>query len=147
MRTIAATLLLLATPLLAGEPKARRGVPYAEPKSDRQALDVYAPAAGKGRPVVVWVHGGGWRKGDKANVGKKPQAFVEKGYVFVSTNYRFVPDVTVKEMAGDIAKAIRWVHDHAGEYGGDPKSVFVMGRNVLNTDHRLDHRRVPLAHR
>src|SRR5437764_5308352 len=60
----------------------------------------------------------------------KPQAFVDKGFVFDSTNYRFVPNVTVKEMTNDIAKAIRWVHDHATECGGDPKSIFVMGHSA-----------------
>lgn len=56
--------------------------------------------------------------------------FVEKGFVFVSTNYRFVPNVTVREMTGDIAKSIHWVHDHASEFGGDPNSLFVMGHSA-----------------
>src|SRR5204863_6297808 len=60
----------------------------------------------------------------------KPQAFTEKGFVFVSTNYRFVPKVSVKEMTGDIAKAIHWAHDHAKEYGGDPNSIYVMGHSA-----------------
>src|SRR5882724_10860968 len=93
--------LFLASPLLADEPKARRGIPYAEPKNERQMLDVYAPTQGKNLPVVLWIHGGGWRAGDKSSVQKKPQAFVDKGYVFVAANYRFVPHVTVKEMTGD----------------------------------------------
>ncbi len=63
-------------------------------------------------------------------VQRKPQAFVDKGFVFVSVNYRFVPDVTVNEMTGDIAKAIKWVHDHAGDYGGDPKTIFVAGHSA-----------------
>src|SRR5262249_14761906 len=131
MRTLASLLVfLLAFPLRADEPKVQRGLAYAEPKNERQTLDVYAPAEGKDLPVVLWIHGGGWRAGDKANVQKKPQAFADKGYVFVSTNYRFVPQVTVKEMAGDIAKAIRWVHDHARDYGGDPKAIFVMGHSA-----------------
>jgi arylformamidase len=41
-----------------------------------------------------------------------------------------VPNVTVKEMTSDIAKSIRWTHDHAKEYGGDPKSIFVMGHSA-----------------
>jgi acetyl esterase/lipase len=131
MRTFAAlSVLFLVIPVLAAEPKVQRGLPYAEPKNDRQVLDVYAPTEGKGHPVVVWIHGGGWKAGDKSGVQQKPQAFVDKGFVFVSTNYRFVPDVTVKEMAGDIAKAIRWVHDHARDYGGDPNSIFVMGHSA-----------------
>jgi acetyl esterase/lipase len=123
-------LLAMSSPLVAVEPKVHRGLAYAEPKNERQTLDVYSPPDAKNRPVVLWIHGGGWRRGDKANVQRKPQAFVDSGYVFVSTNYRFVPNVTIKEMMGDIAKAIRWVHDHAGEYGGDPNSVFVMGHSA-----------------
>src|SRR5262245_43737780 len=122
--------LLLVSPIFAAEPKIQRGLPYAEPKSERQSLDVYAPADGKHLPIVLWIHGGAWQAGDKANVQKKPQAFMDKGFVFVSTNYRFVPNVTVKEMTGDIAKAIRWVHDHATEFGGDPKSIIVMGHSA-----------------
>ena len=90
----------------------------------------YAPAKGEDHPVVFWIHGGGWRKGDKAGVQSKPEAFVENGFVFVSVNYRFVPDVTVKGMTGDIAKAIKWVHDHIGEYGGAADTIFVMGHSA-----------------
>ena len=71
------------------------------------------------------------RRGDKKDVQKKPQAFVDKGFVFVSINYRLLPDnVTIKQMAGDVAKAIRWTHDHAKDYGGDPNTIFVMGHSA-----------------
>jgi len=130
MRTLTLVLVtVLSTPILADEPNVQRGIPYAVPKNERQMLDVYAPKNGKNLPVVIWIHGGGWRAGDKSSVLKKPQAFVDKGYVFVAINHRFFPTVTVKEMTGDIAKAIRWTHDHAKEYGGDPKSIFVMGHS------------------
>lgn len=129
MRTIL-VFLLLASPVLAADLQVHRDLAYAEPKNEQQTLDVYAPTEGKDHPVVLWIHGGGWRAGDKAGIQKKPEAFVEKGFVFVSTNYRFVPTVTVKQMTGDIAKAIRWVHDHAKEYGGDPNSIFVMGHSA-----------------
>src|SRR5262245_23259333 len=122
--------LLLASPLLAAEPKAHRGLAYAEPKNERQTLDVYATVGGKNRPVVVWIHGGGWQAGDKKDVHGKPQAFADKGFVFVSVNYRLLPKATIKEMAGDVAKAIRWVHDHARDYGGDPNTLFVMGHSA-----------------
>lgn len=122
-------MLLIAYPLLAYEPKAHKGIPYAEPKNERQMLDVYSAPHAKNQPIVFWIHGGGWRAGDKSSVQKKPQAFVDKGFVFVATNHRFHPNVSVKEMTGDIAKAIRWVHDHAKEYGGDPKAIFVMGHS------------------
>lgn len=131
MRTLSAVLILSATVAAsAAEPKVVRDVPYAEPKSERRMLDVYAPAEGRNHPVVVWLHGGGWRQGDKTLVHRKPQAFVDRGFVFVSVNYRFVPQVQVPEMTGDVAKAVRWVRDHAAEHGGDPTKIVVAGHSA-----------------
>src|SRR5436190_20458951 len=130
MRNLVASLLLVTSPLLAAESKIQRDIAYAQPQNERQTLDLYAPASGTDHPIVVWIHGGGWRQGDKRGVEQKPQAFVDKGLVFVSINYRFVPQVTVKEMTGDVAKAIRWAHDHAKEFGGNPNSIFVMGHSA-----------------
>lgn len=120
---------IIAILFFAAAPQVHHDLAYTEPKNERQTLDVYAPAEGKGHPLIFWIHGGGWQRGDKTDVQVKPQAFVDKGFVFVSTNYRFVPNVTIKVMAGDIAKAIRWVHDHAGQYG-DPDTIFVMGHSA-----------------
>jgi arylformamidase len=130
MRIITGILLLLPSPLLAGEPKVHRDLAYAGPKGERQTLDVYAPSGGKNHPVVVWIHGGGWQAGDKKEVHAKPRAFTDKGFVFVSVNYRLLPKASIKQMAGDVAKAIRWTHDHAKDYGGDPRTMFVMGHSA-----------------
>jgi acetyl esterase/lipase len=154
MRILAPLLaVLLATPILAVEPKAQRGISYAEPKNERRMLDVYAPSKGKNVPVVVWIHGGGWRRGDKADVHNKPKAFTEKGFVLVSINYRLVPNVKVNEIAGDVAKAIRWTHDHAKDYGGDPNTLFIMGHSagaqlaalVCTDDRYLKAEKLPLS--
>jgi arylformamidase len=123
-------LMSVAAVALAAESRVQRDIAYAEPKSERQSLDVYAPSSSGEHPIVVWIHGGGWRQGDKQGVQRKPQAFVDRGFVFVSINYRFVPQVTVKEMTADVAKAIRWVHDHAREFGGDANRIFVMGHSA-----------------
>lgn len=127
---LAAWFVLLALPMRAAEPRVYRDLGYGEPKNERQTLDLYAPAEGSDHPVIVWIHGGGWRQGDKAMVQHKPQAFVDKGFVFVSVNYRFVPQATVKEMTGDIAKAVKWVSQHAAEYGGSPDALFVAGHSA-----------------
>jgi acetyl esterase/lipase len=60
----------------------------------------------------------------------KPQAFVEKGFVFVSTGYRLLPNVEMGMIFGDIAKSLRWVHEHIAEHGGDPKRILVMGHSA-----------------
>lgn len=126
----ATAILLFASSAIAADPVVHRDLPYAGIKSEKQTLDVYAPAEGKDRPIVFWIHGGGWQHGDKREVDKKPPAFVEKGFVFVSTNYRLFPDATTKGIAEDVAQALRWTHDHATEFGGDPNTIFVMGHSA-----------------
>ena len=70
------------------EPKVHRGLAYGEPKNKLQTLDIFAPAEGKNHPVVVYVHGGGWHSGDKAEVHNKPKALTGRGFVLASVNYR-----------------------------------------------------------
>jgi arylformamidase len=124
--------LLIAFALLsqAQAQNIKRNIPYADPSQDRQALDVYSPTDAKNLPVVLWIHGGGWQTGDKADVQIKPQAFTDKGFVFVSTNYRLLPNVEMATIVRDIAKSIRWVHDHIIEYGGDSQRLFIMGHSA-----------------
>lgn len=129
-RVIALALLLVAVPTVAAEMKVQRDLAYAEPKNEHQTLDVYAPQEGENHPIVFWIHGGGWQAGGKEDVKAKPQFFVDHGFVFVSTNYRLLPEATIKQMGEDVAKAIRWVHDHAREFGGDPNRMFVMGHSA-----------------
>ena len=108
----------------------KRNISYAEPANERQMLDVYAPENAKNLPVIFWIHGGGWQTGDKASAHAKPKAFVDKGYVFVSTNYRLLPDVDMQTIVRDVAKSVHWVHDHIAEYGGDPKRLIVTGHSA-----------------
>jgi acetyl esterase/lipase len=105
-------------------------IPYMEHAHERQVLDVYAPEDARDLPVVFWIHGGGWQTGDKTDVQIKPRVFAERGYVFVSTNYRLLPDVEMGELIRDVAKSLGWVYRNIGEYGGDPERVFVMGHSA-----------------
>jgi arylformamidase len=108
----------------------KRDIPYADPPKKRQVLDVYSPQGAKNLPVVIWIHGGGWQSGDKKDVQLKPQAFNDKGFVFVSVDYRLLPEVDMGTIVRDVAKAIAWVHEHIGDYGGDPKRLFIMGHSA-----------------
>lgn len=104
--------------------------PYVEAADSRQKVDIYSPEGAKNLPVVFWIHGGGWQAGDRTSVQIKPQAFADKGFVFVSTGYRLLPNVDMVTIFRDVAKSVRWVHDHIGEYGGDPNRIFVMGHSA-----------------
>lgn len=122
--------LLFAVSTFAAEPVVTRDVFYTDAKDKLQSLDVHAPAQGEKHPVIVWIHGGGWKAGDKGSLQKKPKALVEKGFVLVSLNYRFMPAVTVKDMMGDLAKGMRWVREHVAEHRGDPERIVVMGHSA-----------------
>src|SRR5437868_1966818 len=108
----------------------KKDIPYVAGGHERQVLDVYSPQDAKKAPVVFWIHGGGWQQGDKSSVQEKPRAFMDKGYVFVSTNYRLLPNVEMETIFRDIAKSMHWVHDHIAEYGGDPQRIIVGGHSA-----------------
>jgi arylformamidase len=106
----------------------KKDIPYGD--QDRQVLDILAPKDAKNLPVVFWIHGGGWQTGDKSEVKTKPKLFTDRGFVFVSTNYRLLPKVEMETIFRDVAKSIGWVHKHIAEHGGDPDRIFVMGHSA-----------------
>jgi acetyl esterase/lipase len=108
----------------------KRDIRYTDNTDERQVLDVYSPAKAKNLPVVFWIHGGGWQTGDKSDVQIKPQVFMDRGFVFVSTNYRLLPSVDMATIVRDVAKSVRWVHDHIADHGGDPKRLLIMGHSA-----------------
>jgi arylformamidase len=120
-------------------------IPYVENGDPRQVLDVYTPEkpTAEKLPVVFWIHGGGWQTGDKQQVALKPKVLTERGYVFVSTNYRLLPDVEMDVLIRDVAQALGWVHRNIAEHGGDPHRILVAGHSagaqlaaILCTDDR-----------
>lgn len=114
------------------------------------SLDVYPPRRGCPAPVVVWVHGGGFRVGDKRDqILRKRRLFARLGYVLVSVNYRLTdtsgPDpVQYPTHAADVASALAWVEQHIARYGGDPARIALLGHSAgaqivatVATDERL----------
>lgn len=130
MRLVTTLLAVLALSTSATAQDLKANIPYVEKGHERQVLDVYTPAGARDLPVVFWIHGGGWQAGDKKDVQIKPKVFTEKGFVFVSTNYRLLPSVEMGEIVRDIARSMRWVHDHVREFGGDPRRIYVMGHSA-----------------
>ena len=98
-----------------------------------QTLDVWRAKDAKGpAPLVVFVHGGGWKRGSKDNAtGQfKPVHYPQLGYAFASINYRLVPDATVEQQAADVAGAVRALIDRAGALGIDRRRVVIMGHSA-----------------
>jgi acetyl esterase/lipase len=130
MKAVVSLLIAALVLTSARAQEVKRDIPYTKNAEKLQTLDVYSPPEAKSLPVVFWIHGGGWQAGDKADVYSKPQVLTGKGFVFVSTNYRLLPSVDMATLTRDVAKSIRWVHDHIAEHGGDPKRLFIMGHSA-----------------
>ena len=131
--TVASCLLLsIVLPSFAeGLPVAtERDVAYGD--HPEQRLDVYWPRGVADAPVMIFVHGGGWRRGDKSGntIPDKVDFFTGRGWVFVSINYRLLPDGEHPRNVEDVACATAWVHDHISESGGDPDKLFLMGHSA-----------------
>lgn len=99
----------------------------------RQRMDVYAPEHANGAPVIFMVHGGGWRRGDKAArtvIENKIVRWVPRGFIFISTNYRLLPDADPLKQADDVAHALTSAQARAASWGGDPHKIILMGHSA-----------------
>lgn len=95
-----------------------------------QKLDYWRPERA-GAPLVVFVHGGGWKRGDKKHsADTKASHFRGQGYGFASINYRLVPEVTAEEQAHDVALALTFMIKDAKRLGFDPRKIVLMGHSA-----------------
>lgn len=114
--------------------KVLRDIAYGSDK--RQTMDVYLPANAathKAMPVIFMVHGGAWRTGSKTARGvveNKAAHWLPQGYIFISINYRMLPDIKPLEQADDVAKALATAQSKAAEWGGSPKRFVIMGHSA-----------------
>lgn len=95
-------------------------------QNQRCRLDVYAPATKKPFSTVIWFHGGGLTQGERSI----PLALRNQGLAVVAANYRLAPGVRSPVYLEDAAAAIAWTLKHIGDFGGDPKRVFVSGHSA-----------------
>ena len=109
--------------------------------SNLLSLDIYyTKDIGKKKPIVIYVHGGGWCLGDKKNnIEKKVSLFRSQNWLFISLNYRLSPfpyqlfntnRVKYPDHNNDIADAIEWVYDNIDQYGGNAKKIVLLGHSA-----------------
>lgn len=102
-------------------------------KNINQRMDVYLPAHPQQAPVIMMVHGGGWRMGDKRldNVyANKVARWVAQGFILVSINYRMLPETDPREQVRDVARALAYAQRHAEAWGGNPDQFILMGHSA-----------------
>ena len=97
-----------------------------------QALDLWVPQGAKAAPLVLFVHGGGWKRGSKSNaVGRAlPGHMLAQGYAFASIDYRLVPAATVEQQAADVAASLAHLLARADELGIDRSRVVLTGHSA-----------------
>ncbi|MGH8261238.1 MAG: alpha/beta hydrolase [Steroidobacteraceae bacterium] len=119
----------------------QRDIPYGS--DPLQKLDVYTLDAAKGRqlPVLLFVHGGGFTRGDKHGTFYPDNVTLwatRHGMVGVNIDYRLAPKNPWPAGVEDVASAIRWTRAHIARYGGDPNRIVLFGHSA-GANHVADY--------
>jgi acetyl esterase/lipase len=114
--------------------KSLKNIPYGQ--HPQQVMDVYFPAKllteSTPAPLVVMVHGGAWTIGDKNNaavVKNKIDYWTKQDWIFISINYRLLPDVSLQQQTQDIAEALIYIQNQAHHWHADSKRLVLMGHS------------------
>src|SRR5262245_39122988 len=104
---------------------------YTSPNGQPQLLDLYLPVDRLGLlPVIIWLHGGGWRHGDRRLCPNLSRYFAERGFAMASIDYRLSGEATFPAQVHDVKAAIRWIRAHAEVYGLDSQRLGLWGSSA-----------------
>lgn len=111
----------------------------------KQRLDLYLPQGEvTGAPVFLFLHGGGFREGDRAQYGAVAEPFVRNGIITAVASYRLTPEgFHYPDQSNDTKAAIRWLHGRVADFGGDPERLYVGGHSagaILSADIGVDRK-------
>jgi acetyl esterase/lipase len=135
MRTLTMVSLLLIVGLIAAArpadpPVIETDITYIKRGETELKLDLYRPA-GKGPfPLIVWIHGGGWHGGSKADYRTPAKGFTELGWAGAAVQYRLAPGSKFPAQIHDVKTAIRFLRSKAAEYQIDPDRLAAVGASA-----------------
>lgn len=114
----------------AAEPRRQNDLRYAQVEGHDLLLDLHLPAAPASQPpvLIVWVHGGAWRAGSKADMPLRP--LLEHGYAVASVDYRLSPVAKFPAQVHDIKAAIRFLRGKQAEFGIDARRIAIAGSSA-----------------
>ncbi|MEO7141982.1 MAG: alpha/beta hydrolase fold domain-containing protein, partial [Bryobacteraceae bacterium] len=98
--------------------------------ANKHKLDVYIPKGVKHFPVLLFIHGGSWRSGDRALYSALGNRFARAGIGIVIPSYRLAPAHPPPAQIEDAASAFAWTARYIGKYGGDPDRLYVGGHSA-----------------
>ncbi len=96
----------------------------------RQQMDIYRPQGTGARPVVMFIHGGYWSDGERAEYRVVGNTLAQRGYLAVVISYRLYPEVRFPEFINDAAAALARLRKIAADYGGDPQRIYIGGHSA-----------------
>jgi acetyl esterase/lipase len=102
-----------------------RDLAYVTQGHERQRLDLYLPKEGARVPVIVYIHGGAFKMGNKTD--DPPLEYVARGYAVASINYRLSQHALFPAQIEDCKAAVRWLRAHATDYRLDPDRLASWG--------------------
>jgi acetyl esterase/lipase len=106
-----------------------KDLPFAD--GDRKRLDIYAPKAlAAPAPVVMFIYGGSWKQGTRADYQFVGRALAANGFMVVIPDYRLYPEVSYPDFLDDNAQAVKWIEDNIASLGGDPSRFFIAGHSA-----------------
>ncbi len=104
---------------------------------ERHRLDIVAPVGAEGAPVVIFVHGGAFVRGDKRTSEEIHDNvlrwFARRGFVGVNVEYRLAPEAVYPGGAHDVGRAIEWARSNVARHGGDPHRLLLVGHSAGGT--------------
>jgi arylformamidase len=126
--TFCLLLLFLSTTTFAD---VQKDVAYSTEYHDDKKLDIFKPDNNNQKlPVLIHIHGGGWKTGDKRIQSKHGKFYSDHDIIFVNINYRLTPEVKHPIHAEDCAEAVAWVFNHIDQLGGDKNRIFISGHSA-----------------
>lgn len=117
-------------PFAESEIEVTEGLVYAAPGGRELKLDLYRPRASGPCPVILWLHGGGWRFGNRRQAPPLRRYFAERGYAMASIDYRRSDEAVFPAAVEDVKFAIRWLKGAAATYGLDPDRIGLWGSSA-----------------
>jgi acetyl esterase/lipase len=113
------------------QPRVVKDVEYARVGDTSLRLDLYLPEGQGPHPLIVWIHGGAFRSGDKGGIFWSPMPRqTERGYAVASINYRLSGQAIFPALVYDCKAAIRWLRANAGKYGLRAERIVVAGESA-----------------
>jgi acetyl esterase/lipase len=107
-------------------------IPFARPADNLLRLNIVLPPEDSAelRPVVVYIHGGAWRTGNRRSGMRYLLPLARAGYIGISIDYRLTQQARFPAQIHDVKAAVRWVRAHIADYGGDPQRIAIAGSSA-----------------